>query len=489
MVMAAVLAWPLGTALARGGDDPCSEIERLLASLDDRNAYTNVPTVLLRAGEAGREALPVLARFAKARSPLQRRAALSALASCGPEAEPVLRRSLDEERDPEVRAVTVLSLGLVGSRAAIPDLIDLARGERARGSKAEVLRLRENAIVVLGALQAQEALPTLVELAVQDRPVRDCAVLALAGLSSFLRPSDLEPLVRSKEIAVRAPGTRLLGGCVDPSAITRLGELLRDESAEVREAAAFALGIQRREEGMASLAVAESDTNARVREAAVEAKGRIEAALGATSGESESDPKVVKTWIDTLSRPIVFERTPGEPRRSGPGFPRVLAGSPNAGAGAGRPAIVVPPTPSSRPCPPNVAPSGGGAGPAPVGPGPSPAPVPAPGPGVSEGGGETGGGGRAPVTPPDGGGDGGSGSGGGGTPTTGPAPTPVPGDGGVAGAAEAGGVAGAAGGAAGAIPGKDGSVAKVAPDATAMGNDEIRQELARFLRALQVMDL
>jgi HEAT repeat protein len=242
-------------------------IERLLRSVDERNAYTTVPTLAMRAREAGVHAIPVLGKYARCRSDVRRKAAVVALGYCGVAAEPILLGLLQSDRDAGDRAAVVLSLGLVGTQRSVPDLLEILEARHQRGSNREVARLRENAAIALGRIGAAEAVPVILDRVEEDREVRRGFLVSLVGLARHWQPEQLRFLTRSEDMFLRRGGALLLGCSPGPESIAELSRLLEDESHEVRKAAALSFGRVATEKDLPVLRRAEADRNPEVREA------------------------------------------------------------------------------------------------------------------------------------------------------------------------------------------------------------------------------
>ncbi|MER3501191.1 MAG: hypothetical protein IMHGJWDQ_001200 [Candidatus Fervidibacter sp.] len=204
----------------------------------------------------GKPAASLLREAAKSKDPLQRWGAIAALGETGdPRAVPVLLRAL-RDQDENVRAVAAASLGKLRYARAAPDLV------RTLGDKSE--RVQAHAEWALENI-GDRAIPAIMEGA--------------------------------KHSATRLRAFRLLGRLKARKAVPLLVDGLKDQRAEVRAIAAWALGEIGDRRALAALRQALADKDLTVRREAVLALGKMGAVeILREQLAAERDP-VVRTAI------------------------------------------------------------------------------------------------------------------------------------------------------------------------------------------------
>jgi HEAT repeat protein len=131
------------------------------------------------------------------------------------------------------RATAAFSLGDMGSRRAVPALLE-ALADRNGDVRAAASRS-------LGRIGPDEAVEPLVTASVDQRVPRDVAMLALLDVGPVAVPRLLE-LTEHPEPRVRTSAVELVGLLGEAGDAEELPALLRDTAAEVRAATAGALG-------------------------------------------------------------------------------------------------------------------------------------------------------------------------------------------------------------------------------------------------------
>jgi HEAT repeat protein len=218
--------------------------------------------------------------------------------------QPLIDLLKDDEVYPELRAALAGALGNTGDRRAIPAFIELLHREDARFQPAtaqrELQKLQAAQQEASGDLAAQ--LAGMVQQLERGRSLHDRILGALRafrdpGTLDFLLPQlatddvahrtsiaavigdmrepALEPLLQatdSEDARVREGAAKALGFMADPRAISRLTNVLRQDSeAAVRRAAASSLGFINDDRVMEPLVVGLRDPDMYVRQASAHA--------------------------------------------------------------------------------------------------------------------------------------------------------------------------------------------------------------------------
>jgi HEAT repeat protein len=179
-----------------------------------------------------------------------------------------VERELDRlrSRNAARRATAAFALGDMGSPRGIEPLI-AALDDPARD-------VRSSAARSLGMLEAQPAVPRLVQALAQREVPRAIAAGALLAIGSSAA-APLRSLLGDDDPGVRASAAELIGYTGDPGDAETLADSLRDSAAEVRAAAARSLGRLGARAAAAELREALGDPAPFVRTAAAHALGRI----------------------------------------------------------------------------------------------------------------------------------------------------------------------------------------------------------------------
>ncbi len=232
-------------------------------------AYLSDLDIMQQYGEDISRAIPSLLESLASPDPSIRRNAAFALGEMGSDAAPAvsaLADALENDTDIEVRRNAAFALGEIGSpslshlmsmlndsdsrirrnvaaalvrigKPAIPDLI------RAMGSTDQILR--RNAVGILGRIgpDARIAVPQLKQ-ALNDPDKAFCWTVkqALKKIEND-SPQDMRAKLRHADPAVRSSAAEALGDneAAGPGAVKALIDCLNDDSAAVRQEAAFAL--------------------------------------------------------------------------------------------------------------------------------------------------------------------------------------------------------------------------------------------------------
>ncbi len=268
----------IGRAVARIGPPALPELVRALGS-DDPRLYSGAAVAIHEMGPQASGAVDALAEMLSSDSHRKRGAAIHAIQGIGPAATgavEALRRSLGHE-DFHTRYWACQALGAIGPGAQ-PATGDLLRAIRQDGAS-----VRRHAAAALGAIGAKigpDAVEQLIDTMSNDpsQPVREDAVIALGKLKPFAAKTApaIANALAAKRIAARVAAARshwLLTGRTDvampvlieqlgnvlgvfdaaavlgeigppaaPQAVDPLAALLDSDDADVRLAAAAALG-------------------------------------------------------------------------------------------------------------------------------------------------------------------------------------------------------------------------------------------------------
>jgi HEAT repeat protein/beta-lactamase regulating signal transducer with metallopeptidase domain len=202
--------------------------------------------------------------------------------------------------------------------------------------------VREEALNGLASMRDARAVPALLR-ALRD-PNADLREQALSGLAQFDTPEALDGLVSAlkdaspdvREHAVRHVGAKISRGRIEVGRHTdTFIALLRDETSDVRESAAMALGMSRDTRAIPALTAALKDAQVDVRERAASALGSIgdPAAIDAlTAALKDASPDVREEAATALARIARGERRGIRPVRPVVPVPPVPPGRPLAGA-------------------------------------------------------------------------------------------------------------------------------------------------------------
>jgi HEAT repeat protein len=172
-----------------------------------------------------------------------RHSAAWGLAAIGPAAEEAgthLIEALQKDEDAEVRVCAAWALGRIGPAMieAVPHLIDALQ----KGEAAEVRRSAANALSEIGPAMAGTVTHLIDALRDDQDDVRSSARNALSFCQMV--PAGVSLLIdalRDADVHVRCGGAEILGNRRETEAVPDLIEMLRDEAAEVRGEAAWAL--------------------------------------------------------------------------------------------------------------------------------------------------------------------------------------------------------------------------------------------------------
>ncbi len=183
------------------------------------------------------------------------------------------------------RAMAAHSLGDMGSRVAIPALLELLIAD-------ESTEVREAAARSLGALRAVDAVEPLVRALVSGAVPRAIASQSLLTIGAPAVP-ELRELAADEDDGVRGRAIELIGLLGDAADAGIVLARLRDPSAEVRAKAARALGRLGAGEAAAELRRALQDRIAFVRATAA-------IALGQVGDRSAADDLLEQARIDSF---------------------------------------------------------------------------------------------------------------------------------------------------------------------------------------------
>lgn len=147
-----------------------------------------------------------------------------------------LSEALRDEPNAEVRQQIAWALGQIENERAVDALVTVINRDRDR-------EVRETAAWALGQIESERAVDGLVLLLDDgDQGLRNKAVWALAQIESERATEALVRVLRNdRDRENRAMAAQALGQIEDPRAIDALVEALKDEDAEVRRNAAWAL--------------------------------------------------------------------------------------------------------------------------------------------------------------------------------------------------------------------------------------------------------
>ncbi|MEM1095276.1 MAG: HEAT repeat domain-containing protein [Bacteroidota bacterium] len=147
-----------------------------------------------------------------------------------------LSEALRNERNAEVRQQMVWALGQIENERAVDALVTVINRDRDR-------EVRENAAWALGQIESERAVDSLVGLLNDsDEGLRNKAIWALAQIESEQATEALaQVLLNDRDRENRAMAAHALGQIEDARAIDALVEALKDDDAEVRRNAAWAL--------------------------------------------------------------------------------------------------------------------------------------------------------------------------------------------------------------------------------------------------------
>ncbi len=157
--------------------------------------------------------------------------------------------------------------------------------EKALKALVEALRdsepsVREQAVSLLGRMRYEPAIDQYIELALNDEvaEVRERAAWALGMVRSSKAAEVLSRVLQDPDPDVREQAAWALGMLQDESSVDALGNaLIEDDDADVREQAAWALGMIRDSRSLDALAKALTDEDPDVREQAAWALGMMRA--------------------------------------------------------------------------------------------------------------------------------------------------------------------------------------------------------------------
>ncbi len=291
----AMLVSILRAAAAAGISSP------LLRGLEAAEPKTQQTCAELLSAAKERAAMEPLSQLLAAPHESVRAAAAHALGDMdGADAVTLLVPALKDPAAP-VRTAAARALGraipLVGPEPEASREHDAARaaavGGLTRALEDPVAEVRASAAGALGALQSEEGLPTLIELALRDPEqfVKAAAVGALGKLPS----QDVLPLlmdvVNDPDPELRSGAIEVFGRAGDPAVAEVLVNALQDEDVTVRKTAGRALWDIASSGHVDSLAPHIKSPDPRVRAAVIGVIGKVRAAEHAPSlAEAATDP-------------------------------------------------------------------------------------------------------------------------------------------------------------------------------------------------------
>ncbi|RLJ20882.1 PBS lyase [bacterium endosymbiont of Escarpia laminata] len=223
-----------------------------------------------------------------------------------PQAVPALIKSLENEESGEVCTAVTTALGQLGAEDAITILKKIAvdRPERIEWEDDwdRWWDIQLAAVEALGKFGAEDATGTLLQI-MEDETSQDIdpeIFAALANIKESGITALLELLVNGS-IMQRRRAARALGHSGNPEVTKALGQALRDESPEVRAAAATALADIDAQRYLPALLLLLRDPEDDVRSAAIEACNRL-------TKSSSADNDIIAEITPLLSDPSSLVR-------------------------------------------------------------------------------------------------------------------------------------------------------------------------------------
>ena len=173
--------------------------------------------------------------------------------------------------DPELRQVSVQSLGKIATFKALPVLIDALSDEFE-----EIRETAMQALIDVGQRYREETISSLSPLLESNDPqIRMYAVTVLGRLDGVDIEEHLAFAIKDESSQVRSAAIRAIEGKSGGGHLPALMLALTDEDSEVRALAAEALGMTGDEQATSPLCLALQDEDMWVRAAAVRSLGRL----------------------------------------------------------------------------------------------------------------------------------------------------------------------------------------------------------------------
>ncbi|MDY9925565.1 HEAT repeat domain-containing protein [Methanosarcina sp.] len=240
-------------------EEPGNETEKLLNALKSENGYVRVAAAMALGQEKEKAATDPLLKMLTRDYPLAKYSASMALGELGDEkAIDTLMMELKNNEKDYIRSSIAVSLGKLEAEEAVPYLI-----ERLRDSKASV---RSNAALTLGRMGNESAVEPLIDVLASGKEaegrrkdnlnanadVRKSVVLALGGIGGPKATETLTGVLTDdgEMVEVRVAAASALGNIGSPEAVSTLKMVFDNQTMNmgIRNGALLALGKTKNQE-------------------------------------------------------------------------------------------------------------------------------------------------------------------------------------------------------------------------------------------------